>query len=139
MRLRLFNLIDVLLVSDPEQIRWLNQHPQVVRPLASGGGFLHRALNRRLLSDLGFEGKVLPVFRPREDAGRAARQAALAGRWPIPPAAPGRRPNGWAPTWPARRRQASRRWTSASRPSTGAAGCSRPRTGRPPRPTRPAA
>jgi hypothetical protein len=69
--------VDVLLVDDPEHIRWLNDHPDIVRPLDSAAGPLHRLINGRLLKDLRFEGELLPVFLPRQDPQRARQQAQL--------------------------------------------------------------
>ena len=77
MRIRFFHWLDILLVSDPEEIRWLNQHPDIVRPLDSSAGLLQRWMNRRLLQDLRFECGVLPVFLPRTDLLRARRQLEL--------------------------------------------------------------
>jgi hypothetical protein len=78
MRIKILDFFDVLLVSEPRHIRWLNEHPDVVRPLDSAAGPLHRLLNGRLLTDLRFDGSVLPVFLSRGDARRAQRQAQLA-------------------------------------------------------------
>jgi hypothetical protein len=80
LRLRFFDVFDVLLVSDPEQIRWLNQQPAVTRPIDGSLGFLQRFLDQRLREDLGFAGKELPVFRPRSDAERAEKQRQLQAR-----------------------------------------------------------
>lgn len=77
-RLRVPGLIDVVLTSDPEQIAWLNRHPDVTRPLDRGASLLHRMMHGRLTRDLGFDGCALPVFLSREDDERALRQASLA-------------------------------------------------------------
>ena len=77
MRLRLFNFIDILLVSDPEQIKWLNQQVDVVRPLDPEVSWLHRFIDQRLRFDLAFEGAPLPVFQPRADAARQKTQQKL--------------------------------------------------------------
>jgi hypothetical protein len=76
-RIRVGDLIDVVLVTNPEQIHWLNEHPDVTRPLDPTASWLHRIIERRLTSDLGFERGVLPVFLPRTDEARAERQAKL--------------------------------------------------------------
>jgi hypothetical protein len=76
-RLRIPNFIDVLVVSDPEQIQWLNQHESVTRPLNPSASWLHRFIEQRLGTDLAFGGKPLPVFLPRTDAARAERQKKL--------------------------------------------------------------
>ncbi|MET0339579.1 MAG: hypothetical protein ABW252_01185, partial [Polyangiales bacterium] len=79
-RLRVPGLVDVLLVSDPAQIAWLDRQPAIVRRLDPGASPLHALLDRRTRLDLGFGGRLLPVFRARDDAERAARQAALRTR-----------------------------------------------------------
>jgi len=76
-RLRLPNLLDLLLVSDPAQIQWLNQHEHVTRALDPTQGVLHRVLHRRMRDDLGFRGELLPVFRARGDVRRAQRHKEL--------------------------------------------------------------
>jgi hypothetical protein len=77
LRVRLLPLLDVVVVSDPKQIEELNQHPAVTRKIETGRGFLHRFVANRLLGDLSFHGKLLPVFLPREDPERARRQKHL--------------------------------------------------------------
>lgn len=76
-RIRLGKLIDVLLVSTPDQIQWLNQHADVQRKLDPSASWLHRIAARRFHDDLAFEGKSLPVFLSREDTERADRQNKL--------------------------------------------------------------
>ena len=76
-RIRIPKVIDLLLVSDPDQIQWLNRHPDIGRPLDSSIGPLHRWIGRRLHTDMGFGGEVLPVFLPRSDENRAKRQHQL--------------------------------------------------------------
>ena len=76
-RLRIPGLVDLVLVSDPQQIQWLNQHADVTRPLDPGASLLHRFIDARLSSDMGFHGSLLPVFLPRSDAARAERQKKL--------------------------------------------------------------
>jgi hypothetical protein len=44
---------------------------------------LHRFVANRLLSDLSFHGKLLPVFLPREDPERARRQKQDYDRMPF--------------------------------------------------------
>jgi hypothetical protein len=77
MRLRLFNFFDVLLVTDPQQIKWLNEQIDVVRPLDPDASWLHRFIDHRLLHDLAFDGIPLPVFQPRADQAREQRQKKL--------------------------------------------------------------
>jgi hypothetical protein len=88
-RLRVLGLIDVVLTSDPEQIAWLNRHPDVIRPLDRSASPLHRMMHRRLAMDLGFDDAVLPVFLSRADGERAARQAGLAASLEGAAGAPG--------------------------------------------------
>jgi hypothetical protein len=77
MRLKLLGWVDLLVVSDAEQIRWLNAHPDVVRPPDARGSWLAALVNRKTLVDLKFPSGVLPVFIPRSDAARKKRQAEL--------------------------------------------------------------
>jgi hypothetical protein len=77
LRLRIPNVIDILFVSEPEQIAWLNQHSAITRPTDPTRSWLHRILDARLRTDLSVDGKPLPVFQPRTDDRRAERQKAL--------------------------------------------------------------
>jgi hypothetical protein len=76
-RLRIPGLLDVVLVSEPTQIQELNQHPGVTRQIDARNGLLHRFVASRLLDDLSFHGRLLPVFLPRSDPERARRQKQL--------------------------------------------------------------
>lgn len=77
LRLRVPGLLDVLLVSDPEQIKWLNEQPALTRQIDPERSWLHRFIAGRLLDDLAFHGKLLPVFLAQHDAQRAERQQQL--------------------------------------------------------------
>jgi hypothetical protein len=77
LRLRIPNVVDIVLVSDAEQIAWLNQHPAVSRPIDPTRSWLHRLLDRRSRTDLSVDGKPLPMFQPRSDERRSERQKAL--------------------------------------------------------------
>ncbi len=88
-RLRIPKLLDVVVISDPEQMQWLNQHVDVVRPLDPTASFLHKLLDQRLRVDLGFAGGLLPVFRPRSEAARADTQKKLFDRLESLRGAPG--------------------------------------------------
>jgi hypothetical protein len=77
LRLRIPKVIDVVVVSEPDQIQWLNQHEAVTRPLDPSASWLHRFIEGRLSGDLGFHGARLPVFLARGDQGRAQRQREL--------------------------------------------------------------
>lgn len=76
-RVRAGKLFDLLLVADPEQIAWLNEHADVSRALDPEASWLHRFVHRRLTVDLGFGGEQLPVFLPRSDKRRAEQQRKL--------------------------------------------------------------
>jgi hypothetical protein len=77
LRVRLGTLLDVLLVDDPVHIHWLNAHPDVDRVIDPRATWLHRLVDARLHTDIGFADGVLPVFRPRSDRERARRQQEL--------------------------------------------------------------
>lgn len=79
-RLRLLNLFDILLVSDAEQIKWLNAHPEVEREIDPKASWVHRVVDRRLRSDLGFDGRLLPIFLGRANAARERQQKELEER-----------------------------------------------------------
>jgi hypothetical protein len=78
MRIKLLGLIDVLLVSKGEEIRWLNAHPDIVRPPNAHAGVLQWIVNWKTLEALRFDGSVLPVFLARDDVERSRRQTELA-------------------------------------------------------------
>jgi hypothetical protein len=77
LRLNIPKVIDLVLVSDAEQIAWLNQHPAISRPIDPSRSWLHRILDRRLGLDLAFDGEPLPVFQQRADERRSERQKLL--------------------------------------------------------------
>jgi len=79
-RIRFGKLIDVLLVSDPGQIQWLNAHANIDRAIDPRASPVHRFVDRRLRDDLGFGGKLLPIFLARGAPQRAERQRALEQR-----------------------------------------------------------
>lgn len=76
-RLRIPKLIDLVFVSDAEQIAWLNQHPAISRPIDPARSWLHRILDGRLRNDLGWNDRPLPVFQARGDERRSERQKLL--------------------------------------------------------------
>lgn len=76
-RIRLGSFLDLLLVQDPDQIQWLNQHPDVEREIDPSTSWLHHFADKRLRLDLAFGGKPLPVFASRENFERAATQRKL--------------------------------------------------------------
>jgi hypothetical protein len=77
LRLRIPALFDVVLVSDPKQIAWLNEQPAITRKIDPNTSFVHRFVANRLLKDLAFHGAILPVFMARGDQLRAQRQKQL--------------------------------------------------------------
>jgi hypothetical protein len=89
LRLRLGPWVDVVLISDAEQIQWLNEHPDLERKLDPSASVVHRIVSRRLYGDLGFEGGALPVFRSRSEEQRAAQQKAFDKRFEDLRGAPG--------------------------------------------------
>lgn len=76
-RIKLGNVLDVLVVHDPKQIHWLNQHPDVERELDPAASFLHRIIDKRFKLDMAFGDKVMPVFRSRKDKKREEQQDRL--------------------------------------------------------------
>jgi hypothetical protein len=77
LRVRIPGVIDVVLVSEAKHIEVLNQHPGITRKIDAKKSVLHRIVASRLLGDLSFHGKLLPVFLARDDQQRAARQKQL--------------------------------------------------------------
>lgn len=88
MRLRFPVLFDILVVDDPDDIRWLNQHPDLQRPPDETAGPLQWLLNKMTVHALEFEGARLPVFLSREDAVRARKQRELTDALDEPERAP---------------------------------------------------
>lgn len=76
-RVNIPGLIDVVIVSHPKHIEQLNQHPSISRQIDPHGSILHRIVASRLLGDLAFHGKLLPVFLARGDQERERRQKEL--------------------------------------------------------------
>jgi hypothetical protein len=70
-------LLDVVVVSNPTQIQQLNQHPAISRSIDASSSILHRIVASRLLGDLSFHGRLLPVFLARGDQQRERRQKEL--------------------------------------------------------------
>jgi hypothetical protein len=93
LRIKLGSFVDLLIVHEPKQIHWFNQHPDVEREIDGAASFLHRILEKRLKLDLGFADKVLPVFRARKDQQREAEQARLHERLENLRGAPGEERN----------------------------------------------
>jgi hypothetical protein len=87
--LRLGSWVDVVLISDAEQIHWLNEHADVERKLDPSASIVHRIVARRLYGDLGFDGGALPVFRSRSEEERAAQQKVFEKRFEDLRGAPG--------------------------------------------------
>jgi len=86
----------LLVVSRAAEIDDLLDHPALERAFAPEGRLLNRLLVGSLNRQMRHQGKVLPAFRAKGDAGRAAGQAGLfrlldgqadAGSWPSAPVA----------------------------------------------------
>lgn len=86
-RRRIPLLLDLLTVDAARQMEALNAHPQIHRTLPSGP-LLHQVVAARIRAVMTVRGRLLPVFRDRDDAARAAAQAELErdldGRGPGP-------------------------------------------------------
>jgi hypothetical protein len=80
-RIHLGNLVDVLLVDAPHQMRWLNEHPLITRTLSPSSGLLQQLLNQRTAIDLRFRAGVIPAFTLRPSVARGARQRELAAHF----------------------------------------------------------
>jgi hypothetical protein len=80
LRLTIPGLLDVLLVSEPAQMAFLDGHAALERQLDPKASPLHRFVATRLLEQLAFGDQVLPVFRARKDRDRGLRQQALSER-----------------------------------------------------------
>jgi hypothetical protein len=76
-RITLPGIVDIVLIDDGGQMRWLNDHPKVTRALSARASLLHQLLNHRMTDDLRFRAGVLPVFIVREDEARRQRRAQL--------------------------------------------------------------
>lgn len=80
-RIQIAHAVDVLLVDEPQQMKWLNEHPLVTRALSAPAGFLQQILNQKMAIDLRFGRGVIPAFTLRQSVARAERQAELAERF----------------------------------------------------------
>ncbi len=79
-RIRIPWLIDLVSVSTPDAIRAVTPHPTLDRGLRPAGPLFNRLVARRLRFTLSTGSKPLPTILGRDDADRAAAQAALTER-----------------------------------------------------------
>ena len=70
-------LVDVIKVTDPDEIRDLTSDLRVDREFSARTPLLNGLLIRKVLNALSFHGKRFPTMRPRGDADRAHDQDAL--------------------------------------------------------------
>ena len=77
-RIRLPGLLDVVLVSEPAEIRTLNEERRLDRRFVARGPLLNRLITRRIRKWFAIKGEPLPSLAPRGDAERSERQRALA-------------------------------------------------------------
>jgi hypothetical protein len=83
-RIRVPGLVDIVLVTEPAEIRALDEEPKVDRHFTRRGPLLNRLITRRIRRWFHIRGQLLPSLAPRGDAVRAQRQQQLAGS--LPPA-----------------------------------------------------
>jgi Animal haem peroxidase len=73
-RFRIPFLLDLAIVSDEAEMARLNNEPAVRRGLSGTGPWLHRLLAKRIHDTFRVDGRLLPVFEPRDKAERAEAQ-----------------------------------------------------------------
>jgi hypothetical protein len=81
-RIRVPGIVDVVLVTDPAEIRALDEEPKVDRRFVARGPLVNRLITGRIRRWFHVDGQLLPSLVPRGDAVRAERQQALAGALP---------------------------------------------------------
>ncbi|SDL04398.1 hypothetical protein SAMN05192555_102259 [Franzmannia pantelleriensis] len=79
-RLHIPGLISVLEVTDPREIRLLDEDSRLDRCLAPGGGLINRLRLARLRDAFVFDGEPLPALLARAAEGRESRHAELGRR-----------------------------------------------------------
>jgi hypothetical protein len=77
-------LVDVVLVTEPDEIRALADEPKVGRDFAPRGPLINRLITRRIRSWFHIDDQRLPSLLPRGDVVRAERQQQLFSS--LPPA-----------------------------------------------------
>jgi hypothetical protein len=76
--IRVPGLVDVVLVSDPAEIRALNDHPKIDRNFIPRGPLINRLIVGRIRRWFEVMGQFLPSLQPHGDHVRAERQQQLA-------------------------------------------------------------
>jgi hypothetical protein len=79
-RIRLPFIVDVVLVSDPAEIRAVNEAQAIDRNFVRRGPLINRLIVGRIRRWFEIMGQLLPSLTPRGDGARAARQKELAAR-----------------------------------------------------------
>lgn len=77
-RIRVPGIVDVVLVSDPAEIRSFNEEPRIDRNFIARGPLINRLIVGRIRRWFEIMGQRLPSLLPRGDAVRADRQRELA-------------------------------------------------------------
>jgi hypothetical protein len=77
-RIRIPGLVNVVLVTDPAEIRALDDEPRVDRQFIPSGPLLNRLIVGRIRQWFEIKGHPLPSLAPRGDQERAERQEQLA-------------------------------------------------------------
>jgi hypothetical protein len=78
--IRIPGLVDIKTIDDKAEIRTLSLDPRLDRRFETRGPLINRLLMGRIRGALAIDGKPLPSVAPRDDAERAAGQAALRAR-----------------------------------------------------------
>lgn len=77
-RIRLPWLVDIVLVSEPAEIRTLDDERRLDRRFRARGPLLNRIITRRIRKWFAIKGEPLPSLAARDDAVRSERQRELA-------------------------------------------------------------
>jgi hypothetical protein len=77
-------LVDIVLVTEPEELRALDDDPKVDRNFAARGPLINRLITRRIRRWFHIDDQRLPSLVPRDDVVRAERQQQLFNS--LPPA-----------------------------------------------------
>ncbi len=77
-RIRVPWILDVVLVSEPSEIRALDNEPLIDRRFIPRGPLLNRLIVERIRRWFEIDGRLLPALLPRADKDRAKRQRELA-------------------------------------------------------------
>lgn len=83
-RIRVPGLVDIVLVTEPAEIRALDDEPKVDRNFARRGPLINRLITRRIRRWFHINDQLLPSLVPRYDTVRGDRQRQLAHS--LPPA-----------------------------------------------------